>query len=356
MPMKHQPPTYRPRRICVFALLLALLLPLLTAACTPGAEESAGTSSSEGTSAESSPSADSSGGTEPSAGESSSEEPSLPEESAPPESSRPDLSVLPEESEAEDPSEPSQEVFGDAFCYVALGDSICRGYGLDDPENQRYSSLIGKQTGCTVYNYGVDGQTGEELITFLREGKAEALSQADVVSVSIGGNNLLHVLSTLFFSMLGNFDLNNPASVLQMDAEDLFAAVDDAVTAFEQELPVLIELIGQQAPNAKILFQTVYNPYRSFVFPPLRLNGGPNGGMTTLSALADECIQRLNEKIRDGALQYGYTVCDVYDAFEQNANRLVNASLGKINFDPHPNAEGHAVIAEVLLKEIPKKN
>lgn len=352
MPMKHQTPTYRPRRIYVFALLLALLLPLLTAACTPGAEESAGISSPGVTSSESSSSADSSGGTEPSPGEPSSEEPSLPEES-----SRPEVSVLPEESEPENPSEPpSQEVFGDAFCYVAIGDSICRGYGLDDPETQRYSSLIGKQTGCTVYNYGVDGQTGEELITFLREGKAEALSQADVVSVSIGGNNLLHVLSTLFFSMLGNLDLNNPASLLQMDAEDLFAAVDDAVTAFELELPVLIELIGQQAPNAKILFQTVYNPYRSFVFPPLRLNGGPNGGLTTISALTDECIQRLNEKIRDGALQYGYTVCDVYDAFEQNADRLVNATLTKLNFDPHPNAEGHAVIAEVLLKEIPKKN
>lgn len=343
MPMKHQNRIHRPIRLCCCALLLALLL-LTAAACTPGAE----------TSSAASPSAE----PEQFPGEASSESAAPPEESSPLESlpaenSQSGIISLPEESDpGSEPSEPPvQEVFGEAFCYVALGDSICRGYGLADPETQRYSSLIGKRTGCTVYNYGVDGQTGAGLVQFLRNGKAEALSQADVVSVSIGANNLLHTLSSLLLSLFSGLDQTQSGSTVQVDAENLFAAVDEALASFEQELPELLTLIGEQAPNARVLFQTVYNPYRSFSHFPVRLNGTK----IYLSDLANECVERLNEMIRDGALQYGYTVCDVYDAFEQNADQLVNASLGKINFDPHPNAAGHAVIAEVLLKEMPKK-
>lgn len=338
MPMKHQNSI---RRLWLCVLLSALLLPLCTA-CAPSGETSSAASSTGEPVSESA-----------SVPEESVPLESLPAENDPSESGQSEITTLPEESEPDsDPSEPpTQEVIGKSFCYVALGDSICRGYGLADPETQRYSSLIGKQTGCAVYNYGVDGQTGAELVTFLREGKADALSQADVISVSIGANNLLHALSSLLLSLFSNFDPNS-GSAVQVDAEDLFAAVDDALASFEQELPELMDLIGEQALNARVLFQTVYNPYRGFTHFPLRLNGQ----LTTLSSLANECVVRLNEIIRDGALRYGYTVCDVYDAFEQNANQLVNASLGKLNLDPHPNAAGHVVIAEVLLREMPKFN
>lgn len=341
MPMKCQNSILR-LWLCI--LLSALLLPLCTA-CAPSGETSSAASSNGDPTSEST-----SIPVESAPAESLPAE-SLPAESLPSESSQSELSVLPEESgtDGDSSEQPTQEVIGPPFCYVALGDSICRGYGLADPDTQRYSSLIGKQTGCAVYNYGVDGQTGAELITFLRAGKADALSQADVISISIGANNLLHTLSSLLLSLFSNFDPTS-GSAVQVDAEDLFAAVDDALAAFEQELPELMELIGEQAFNARVLFQTVYNPYRSFSHFSLRLNGT----VTTLSSLANECVVRLNEIIRDGALQYGYTVCDVYDAFEQNADRLVNASLSKLNFDPHPNAAGHAVIAEVLRKEMPK--
>ena len=347
MPMNYQSSLHR-RRTCLCALLLALLL--LTVACTPTGSSGESTSEPASVPTGSAPLESS----EPEITTLPEENPpaesapteSLPAENTPPESSEPESS----EPNAESSESPAQEVIGNAVCYVALGDSICRGYGLKDPETQRYSSLIGARTGCTVYNYGVDGQTGAELVTFLQNGKAEALSQADVVSVSIGANNLLHALSSLLLALFSNYDPTS-GSAIQVDAEDLYAAVDDALASFERELPELMDLIGEQTPNALVLFQTVYNPYRSFVLFPLRLSGG----MTTLSALADECVRRLNEIIRDGALQYGYTVCDVYDTFEQNANQLVNASLGRLNFDPHPNAAGHAVIAEVLLREMPTK-
>lgn len=340
-------------------LMLALIL-LFTASCTsagnaesdpeqfPGENTSGDTSLPEETSsAESSKSAVSilpESGTEENPPEESPAEESNPEESAP-------LEPLPEESAPDDPTDPPvEEVFGDTFNYVALGDSICRGYGLADPETQRYSSLIAERTGCAVHNYGVDGQTGSGLLTFLQEGKAEALPQADVVSVSIGANNLLTTLSTLLRALFSDIVTSDPEP--SADAESFYAAVDEALASFEQELPELIGEIRGQAPNAHILFQTVYNPYRSFAHFPIRLNGSK----VYLAELADGCVTRLNDMIRAGAQTYGYTVCDVYDAFEQNADQLVNASLSKLNFDPHPNAAGHKVIADTLLKEIPKSS
>lgn len=353
---------YARRRRCLALLLVLVLLaivPLAAASCAskdPSSEEqtSQGGSSKEGWESDPEQFPGENTLSEESSPEESLQQESDPEENSPgerfPEESDSHVSTLPEESGVSpEESFPAEEVFGDEFCYVALGDSICRGYGLSDPETQRYSSLIGRQTGCKVYNYGVDGQTGSELLTFLREGKAKALPKADVISVSIGANNLLSTLSTLLRALFNDFTASGTES--SMDAESFFAAVDEALASFEQELPEIIELLRAEAPDAQILFQTVYNPYRSFTHFPVRLNGTK----TYLAELADGCVTRLNDMIRAGAQTYGYTVCDVYDAFEQNADQLVNASLSKINFDPHPNAAGHAVIAEALLKMMPKE-
>ena len=93
----------------------------------------------------------------------------------------------------------------------------------------------------------------------------------------------------------------------------------------------------------------MYNPYRSFTQFSLRVNGEK----TAFADVADLCVTRLNDILREGAQTYGCTLCDVYDAFEQTSGQLVNASLGRLNFDPHPTADGHLVIAEVIRRNLP---
>ena len=52
--------------------------------------------------------------------------------------------------------------------YVSLGDSIARGYGLDNISGERFSTVtagISEEDGpVDVYNYGLDGQTSTELL------------------------------------------------------------------------------------------------------------------------------------------------------------------------------------------------
>ncbi|MBR4960033.1 MAG: hypothetical protein IKY52_03970 [Clostridia bacterium] len=79
--------------------------------------------------------------------------------------------------------------------YVSLGDSIARGYGLDNIAADRFSAVAGRlweaDSPVEVYNYGVDGQTSTELLEMLTEVSLPGLADADVISVSIGANNVL---------------------------------------------------------------------------------------------------------------------------------------------------------------------
>ena len=91
--------------------------------------------------------------------------------------------------------------------YVALGDSICRGYGLDDSSKQCYASLINQwlsQRYDYVFhdNLGEDGLESRELLSYLTDPSrkeynkyTKTLNDADLVTVSIGSNDLMHLLN-----------------------------------------------------------------------------------------------------------------------------------------------------------------
>jgi len=64
--------------------------------------------------------------------------------------------------------------------------------------------------------------------------------------------------------------------------------------------------------------------------------------------MCDEYIAKLNDEIIEAASKLHYTLVDVYSAFESGDVRLVNCNIsgdGIPSIDPHPNADGHALIA-----------
>ncbi len=228
-------------------------------------------------------------------------------------------------------------VGGERVC-VALGDSICSGYRLNEPEKERYSALLSGRLGYSEYNYGVDGQTGGELLEFLQDGKAEALERASLVIVSIGGNNVLAAampaIRTIFSVGSGRVAL-----------EKVYEPINAGIASFGEELCAILAEIRKAAPNARIVVQTVYNPYRSFTWFKLRLGGE----RLSLADFVDSCMRRLNEQILALSKQQDFLVCDVYTVFEQaydRGERPVNASGIGLIFDPHPNASGHLLIAQ----------
>lgn len=325
-----------------FVLFLALLLLLFPASCSES-EIKKDPSSSETTNVESSESAGAV--TESESSEAAVSSDALSEESGPGQSEV-------EQSEAE-----QSEAGPDGYYrrMVVLGDSIAQGYGLADPENTRYSALLVRRFSSLPVplaeaNYAVSGATSGDVLLLLKN-DASILKDADLVIISAGANNVFRYFGDVFFQHPDDY----VERVLDMILSgDIQSKIDSSVRQFRYDIPRIIEVIRETAPEADILFQTVYNPYK-----------GARAGMNTdgagiafdIGKAADGYVEKLNEKIRSGASLYGYTVAEVYTAFQNDPARLVNALLDENGMitsevDPHPNPAGHEAIANVILETL----
>ena len=85
-----------------------------------------------------------------------------------------------------------------AFCadkngYVAFGDSIAAGASLDAP-SEAYPSLLAQDLGLNLLNLAENGETSTELkekIEELSKKEKQAVSEAALITISIGGNDLI---------------------------------------------------------------------------------------------------------------------------------------------------------------------
>lgn len=271
---------------------------------------------------------------------------------------------VPEETAAETEEILDASAIGSDPVYVSLGDSIARGYGLADPAKEAYSAVLSDaykyNGGLVALNFGVDGQDSTELVSYIANNPdlPEAIADADYVSVSIGANNFLGDA----FTFLGTYhDFKaNPSTTLT--SEDITAAfqqfnadVSEGMDQLREDLPQIIDGIRSSSEDCEILFLTCYNPYGAV---NVTLDWG--GAMpVNFAALSDTCVTQMNDIIKEYSAEYGYTVADVYTAFDGKADRLVNASPVESGdtfdpnaIDPHPNKNGHKVIADVLLELI----
>lgn len=253
----------------------------------------------------------------------------------------------------------------DSIVLVALGDSIAYGETLVNKDEERYSTLVGNAIGAEVKNYAVNGMTSDDLIFALNStAYDEVLARADYVSISIGSNDLLTPFINILSEELANIDINeeNIAAILSdmsvltnlfaqvnavlKDNEVLLKACDD----FKSKLTTIVSILGRKAPNAKLYFNNIYNPYvNTVVKNPLN-----NETLIDLNSLADYYITKINKNFN--TYSYDYKLIDLYTAFNKggltNANINSMADMSLMSVDPHPNAEGHKVIAEALLNAI----
>lgn len=235
--------------------------------------------------------------------------------------------------------------------YVALGDSLTKGYGLADAEKNRFSAVAAQKlnaagTKCTERNYGVNGLTSGELLDMINGGEIGMLDYADVITVDIGANDVLHAADDLIYTNLaGNV----------LSADDYAAVCADEERSLAQcreNTEAIIKALREKNDHAQIIIFTIYNPYRN-----VNLDLAVEGESLTLAGFTDDLVKRLNENINGIAQSQGCTVGDWYTAFEINPNNLVNAAYGEgvtTNFDIHPNRDGHAVMGGVCYQAIKK--
>ncbi len=228
---------------------------------------------------------------------------------------------------------------------VFLGDSIAQGYLLENPEKERYSTIIAEKTGCKVYNYAIPGNDSADLIKLLATDTCEQLENATVVVLSIGANNVLRAAEVL----LPYYEqVQNGAAPESIDISETFDIIANGIQQFEKELPQIISAIRTVNTDAMIVIQTVYNPYRDFTEYKVE----QNGLQLSFAAFSASCVIGVNDVINDNAKELGYEVCEVYEPFKEYEGNLINALTDLSNVDPHPNAEGHKLLAELVMSAI----
>ncbi len=221
--------------------------------------------------------------------------------------------------------------------YVALGDSIAYGYGLENREEQSYVSLIRKHLEkqydyTIVSNFGTNGMRSGELLDILTnpdnknyQKYRRTLYYADVVTLSIGSNDLLHLV---------RLDLN--MEELIQNGQEMF---EEACQGFKKNFPRIIEEIHRINPKVKIYADNIYNPAK---------------GLTAFGSVydvAEHYISLMNKCFYDSG---EYQLVDIKSGFDRAGKSLINVSWKGREIDPHPSVEGHQKIAEMVIKAMEK--
>lgn len=249
---------------------------------------------------------------------------------------------------------------------VALGDSIARGYGCRPEEaygrllaDRLAEELDGTGTAVSFANYGVDGLTSAGLRAMIETDEIRAAAaDADLVTVSIGGNDLLHCLrealggalaldpdsSAPWQELLGKLQEENRretvSSLLKLAGNgDFYRRLDAAADAMLNNVEAVLDALSRRNPEAVLLLTTIPPPT---VEPPLNLPVdaflfGFNSRLQTVSnpavRLAD-CSQAFRSY--DGEEALTFTVAGWSEPSGWNP-------------DPHPTPAGHRLMAETHL-------
>lgn len=238
---------------------------------------------------------------------------------------------------------------------TALGDSIA--YGMSAAPGSGYVDLfydnlkgLSGNEDLNLINLGVPGYTSSQLLNQLQNDPATiaALNKSKVVTVSIGGNNILApVVAGLAVAFQldptsPTFPTDLATALAQPGAQDIINAalptiqtnVTTSVTQFATDWPQIVTTIKTLAPQAEIYVATLYDPINS---------------QDPLYAIFEPSIQTINTAINTPGA--GYQVADVYTAFAtyQGSETLVNFNWYTGNLDPHPTTAGHQLIYQCHL-------
>lgn len=252
--------------------------------------------------------------------------------------------------------------------YVAFGDSIATGYALED-SNDGYVSLVADELGADTGNYAVSGMNSSEFLSLLEDNTHQLeIQNANLITISIGSNDLLGKIQEIACKAFGlNKDevkdiieeLKNAfasasatekltmiknfyTSLTTKETIDMF---QQAIADYEQNWIDSVQILRTQNPNAKIIVTEFYNPFYGIEIP---LVGSGETETINFSDYVETYISQMNA-ILNGNATDNYEVAKIHDKFDVKGLTNVNISLKDFNIDPHPNVEGHKVIADTII-------
>lgn len=135
--------------------------------------------------------------------------------------------------------------------YVALGDSLTEGIGDQEYEDgfaertSNYLENIRIAKNVDYENYGVSGDTSEDLLSLIRNNTSirESIQGSDFISITLGGNDL-------------NGAFLNSSGINANSSE-----YEEAYSEYEQNVDNILSEIESLNRNTVIYFFDLYNPY-----------------------------------------------------------------------------------------------
>jgi lysophospholipase L1-like esterase len=216
--------------------------------------------------------------------------------------------------------------------YLALGDSLAAGQnpykGISYGYTDYVSNHIKSKNKLSFYTkkFAISGYRTTDLINDINQNKyvvinskkvtiKHALTKADVITLSIGANDL--------FYKLGVTDID----LAYYNTTNLNKYVDEVVLDIEK----LVLLIRKYCKE-DIILVGYYNPLWS---------------MRKIYAKDfDPVFVYANEQLKQLSKKYNLYYADIYKIFEQNADFLPNP------LDIHPSNEGYSAISKKIIKII----
>jgi len=203
---------------------------------------------------------------------------------------------------------------------VGLGDSLTAGVG--DPDEKGYAGLTVqslKKSDSTsdvhFVDYGIKGDTTADLLTVLNKNNVqESIRNADIVFMTIGGNDLVGVLKENFLD-LNIDDFNAPRLTFQKNFNDI------------------IQKIQELNPKATVYYLGLYNPFED-LFPDL-------------DPQFESILQKWNQSSETILELYPHAVfVPTADLFKDKSEQLL------YNDHFHPNKKGYELMSQRLLSFI----
>jgi len=214
--------------------------------------------------------------------------------------------------------------------YLALGDSITYGYGLDNLD-ENFATIFSKNNNLELTNEAVSGDETKDLLEKLSNYN---ISDYDVITLCIGAND---VLGEFLDDIEGMSTFETMTYIMNLDSnEDFQNRVNQKLIDFKTNFAKIMEIVKKG--HAKIYLMNIYNPYKGF-------------SLEELDRQADKFVKRINEVIDE--YKKGTYFIDLYKKFDSSEKELVNSQTARKGYttDPHPSPEGHKFIAELLDNE-----
>ncbi|GGA01575.1 hypothetical protein GCM10008018_54830 [Paenibacillus marchantiophytorum] len=205
---------------------------------------------------------------------------------------------------------------------VALGDSLTAGTGDNTGKGYvgRVREKLEKETGKPVFvlnNLAIPGYKSDQLLQDLMLKKTQdALAQADIILLTIGGNDIF----------AGGEGLFSGENQTEFNPEAAEKRLGPALLQMDK----ILKAINQANPKATVLYVGLYHPF-------LDLDPKKEGSLI---------VQRWNNRVFELTNQYPQMVIvPTYDLFEQNLIKYLSSAD---HF--HPNGDGYERIADRIVQ------